>query len=551
MQFVSEGAAALTGYTAAEFESRAVSWGQDIIHPDDRDDTWEAVQQAVARGKSFELTYRIRTRDGDVRWCHERGTGVSENGDLVALEGYVTDITEQRRHEQKLEQYRTLVENVGDPMYVLDETGALVMANQAMADHLGFDREDILGSEPRRFMPDEDAERSIEVVRQLLAEDGTDNWQTWEIDAIHADGTRFRNETKTAIIYDDGEYAGSVGVIRDISDRKKRERELERYETIIEAVGDPVYALDDSGTFTYINDAIERMAGHDPADLVGEPIGTIVVDEDVEAGRRHIRELRDSPDRRATTYEVSVETTDGETIPCELHMALLSAPDGTFRGTAGVLRNIESRKRREQRLERFASVVSHDLRGPLNVVMGRTELARESDDPEHLRTVQSAVDRMDELIEELLTLARRGETVGSLERTRIDELAEEAWELVETEHASLDNGTTLSLEADPDRLRELFENLFRNAVEHGLPDDDTERITVSVGRLDDGGFYVADDGAGFTNGDPEDIFEYGYTTSDDGTGFGLAIVERIADAHGWDITVTDSAGGGARFEFRR
>jgi signal transduction histidine kinase len=95
-------------------------------------------------------------------------------------------------------------------------------------------------------------------------------------------------------------------------------------------------------------------------------------------------------------------------------------------------------------------------------------------------------------------------------------------------------------------LQQLFENLFRNALEHGETVE-----TVAVGALGDGpGFYVADDGVGIPESERDEVFESGYTTNEDGTGFGLAIVTDIADAHGWDVTVTESESGGARFEVR-
>jgi signal transduction histidine kinase len=88
------------------------------------------------------------------------------------------------------------------------------------------------------------------------------------------------------------------------------------------------------------------------------------------------------------------------------------------------------------------------------------------------------------------------------------------------------------------------ENLYRNSVEHGSTD-----VTVTVGELDDGsGLYVEDDGPGIDPDDREAVFEAGYSTDSEGTGFGLSIVEEVAEAHGWTVTVTDGADGGARFE---
>jgi signal transduction histidine kinase len=104
---------------------------------------------------------------------------------------------------------------------------------------------------------------------------------------------------------------------------------------------------------------------------------------------------------------------------------------------------------------------------------------------------------------------------------------------------------------DESRLRQLFENLFRNAVEHAVPDDSTEWLQVTVGSLGEGdGFFVADNGVGIPESDRERVLSAGYSTGSGGTGLGLSIVSEVARAHGWSVSVTEGQDGGARFEFR-
>jgi signal transduction histidine kinase len=149
---------------------------------------------------------------------------------------------------------------------------------------------------------------------------------------------------------------------------------------------------------------------------------------------------------------------------------------------------------------------------------------------------------METLIDDLLTLARQGDAVADPKPIDLRSLVGSCWEHVATGDATLrvaDDGT---VRADAGRLRQLFENLFRNAVEHG-----SDSVTVTVGRLPDG-FYVADDGPGVPADDREAVFEPGYSTASEGTGFGLNIVTRIAEDHGWEVGLTDGADGGARFE---
>ena len=204
--------------------------------------------------------------------------------------------------------------------------------------------------------------------------------------------------------------------------------------------------------------------------------------------------------------------------------------------------------RQNQRLEEFASVVSHDLRNPLNVAEGRLQLAREDDgdDSPHLDQVASAHERMESLVDDLLALARNGQSVGDTEPVGLAPLARETWEGIDgdADAALRVEGDLGSVDADESRLRELFENLFRNAVDHA-----GAGVAVTAGPLDDrAGFYVADDGPGIPSDDRDQVFSRGFTTASDGTGFGLAIVRDIAEAHGWTVSVHEAAGGGARFE---
>ena len=236
-----------------------------------------------------------------------------------------------------------------------------------------------------------------------------------------------------------------------------------------------------------------------------------------------------------------------------------------------------NRRRREinrqnERLERFASVISHDLKNPLNVISGYSDLARESGELEHVDRIASAADRMEDILDDLRTLTREAEDLGELEPIAVADVVERAERAVETGRMHLETERVGTVEADPGRLQQGFENLLRNAVEHGFTDSDSQARQNSVehGSTDshseaddtddhvgkgltvrlepiEGGFALADNGCGF---DPEDqgrLFEEGYTGGN-GTGLGLAIVRTVIEAHGWEIEATNAESGGARFE---
>lgn len=206
-------------------------------------------------------------------------------------------------------------------------------------------------------------------------------------------------------------------------------------------------------------------------------------------------------------------------------------------------------ERQNERLDRFAGVVSHDLRNPLNVAKGRLNLVAEEavlspDMSEHLSSADDALDRMNEIIRDVLTLTRDGVEVDteSCVSFVLSEAARASWQNVATAQATLRLERDRRLVADEGRIRQLLENLFRNAVEHGGPD-----VTLWVGGLD-AGFYVEDSGEGIPPDKRDRVLEDGYSSSEEGTGLGLAIVKTIVDAHDGHLEITEGRTGGARFE---
>jgi PAS domain S-box-containing protein len=388
-----------------------------------------------------------------------------------------------------------------------------------------------------------------------------------EVSRLAADGSREFLFRSVPFRGDDGSRM-AYGIYVDITARKRRERELERYRTIVESTGDPVYTLDDEGYITYVNEALESMTGYDAEALVGEHMRLLVPEEDVETSEALIRDLLGDPDRTNDTLELDIIRADGSRVRCENHIALLPFEE-EFQGTAGAIRDITERKARKreleaqnERLDKFASVVSHDLRNPLQIAQGHLELAvdRLDTEDESLDRVHDALERMDALVADVLALAREGESVSEPAFVSLADTVRLAWSSVDTAGARLAVETDATVLADAERLQRLFENLIRNAVEHGSassqPEADAREVIVRVGTFGtdgpDGarGFFVADDGPGIPPDERERVFEAGYSTSDDGTGFGLDIVRSIASAHGWPVGVTASDHGGARFEFR-
>lgn len=242
----------------------------------------------------------------------------------------------------------------------------------------------------------------------------------------------------------------------------------------------------------------------------------------------------------------------GSTTPAEFSDADVSLAKVFAANVEAALDRAEREARltaQNERLDQFAAVVSHDIRNPLNVAQGRLELVREECSSPHLDDVERAHERIEGLLKNLLRLARDGQQVGDVEPVDLADVVKEAESDVPSKLrvvVECDAGAddAVAMEADRGRLRELLSNLLANAADHGAE-------TVHVGWIsDEKGFFVADDGPGIPVADRERVFEHGFTTDEDGSGFGLAIVQDIAEAHGWTVSVTESESGGARIEVR-
>jgi len=363
-----------------------------------------------------------------------------------------------------------------------------------------------------------------------------------------------------------GEVVRVAGFARDVTDRKERERQLERerdrLDALFEAVPGAIVGVtleDGEPTVRQINETFEEVFGYAEPEVVGESVDDLIVPDRLRDEAAEIN--REALGTGSIQREVRRTAADGER---DFLFRTQKLQDCDGAELLGIYVDITEQKRREKQLQRqnerldeYASLISHDLRNPLNVLMGALELAEETGGDEPFARCRRAVERMDRLIDDLLTLARQGDQVDQPERVDLGRIAGACWETTGTASADIEIEADCAVRADETRLRQLLENLFRNAVEHGPTssrsetDDAAEHgghdVTVTVSELADG-FYVADDGSGIPEDEREQVFESGYSTSSDGTGFGLLIVRRIAEAHDWDVGVTESESGGARFE---
>ena len=580
--------AEMLGHSPAEIDSHVEEW-ENRIHPDDLPET-EAAFRAHLAGETdyYDSEHRMRTKDGDWLWVRDVGKAFERAGDGSSKRavGIHIDIDDRKASEASLEEERDMFAE--GPAVVFkwsNEDGWPVeYVSDNVAETFGYTADQLQsGAVPYDdLIHDDDLERVADRV-EANSDDTTERFSHDPYRMMTADGEVKWVTDNTKIVREDGEVVHYLGYLIDITERKRLERRLralqrvaselatarsldEIGEVAVEAATD-VLELDLTGIWTYDErtDALEPITATERARaVVGDPPqftpdGSLAWDA-FEAG-----ELRtyDDVSRVEGRYNDETPIQSEILLPLgEYGLMLTSATEpleftdmdiDLFRVLGSAVEAAMARAERErelrrqnERLDRFASVVAHDLRNPLSIAEGFREVSQETGDLGHLDRVESAHDRIEHLIDDLLTLAKGESTVEEPGLIALDTVATEAWGYVDTDQASLtvtDGAPTVH--GDPSRLSQLFENLFRNAVEHG-----GTGVTITVDELPDrDGFYVEDDGVGIQPDRREEVLEHGVSYGEGGTGFGLSIVSDIASAHQWTVSLTEGSTGGARFEF--
>jgi PAS domain S-box-containing protein len=544
-QYVNAAYAEVYGYDREEMVGE--HW--EILYPEDHvQQIHEDILPSVPENDRWSGESVQQRKNGE-RLVVDHALTYTDDGTLLCL---VQDITEEKEVERSLERERRRFEQFIDAVEVyaifsLDTEGFVTSWNRGAERLSGYESEEILGRHFSVFYPEAKAEIGYpdELLETALAE-GSVQDEGWR---VRKDGSRFWAKALiTAVFDDDGTHQGFLKVIRDTTERHERARSpdvpKDLLDYALDVLDDVFYLFDPEGNIVRVGEQAtvtgysrEELLSMSPLELFSPEVRPRV-ESDIE------RALETG----SATTEAPILTKDGDTVPFEFRKRRIVDDDGNVY-VAGIGRDIRDRQRRERRLRRqlaqfdeFASVLSHDLRTPLNVVRGRLELARDSGETDHLEQAEAALDRLDELIGNLAGVMREGELVTDVTAVDLGAASRSAWDALETAGATLAVETDRTIHADEGALTRLLENLLKNAIEHG-----EGTVTVTVGDLPKG-FYVADNGPGIPEAERDDVFEIGTTVKEGEHGVGLASVKQLAVAHGWEISVTESDAGGARFE---
>lgn len=344
-------------------------------------------------------------------------------------------------------------------------------------------------------------------------------------------------------------YNNGVTIPADEKTKSDAETALDSVsQDLIESISThAIFKLDAEGRIESWSDSAQSLYGFEPTTIAHQHFSNLFADE--EGPNPNLEAALSEAKTGSEEIEHWNKRADDSVFWATMTLAPLG--DGDFNGYVVISQDTTVKKQYEQMLERqndrlkeFTDILAHDLRSPLTTIGGRLELYRETEDSEHIDHIEQTTDRMERLVDDLLRVARQGNVVTDPESVDLNRVTNTAWEGTgnTSPEASLIYESVSSVGADYDRLCELFENLFRNAIEHGGSD-----VTVGVGPLDHG-FYIEDDGPGIPPEHRDEVFDHGFTSTETGSGYGLSVVRTIINAHGWDVRATVGESGGARFE---
>ena len=580
----SEGLQKLLGLTEPDLTDTYEGFFKQV-HPDDMERTQQTVQSALKKSGPFEMETRVLRKDGQVRIFYARGESVLDRqGTAIQLTGVAIDITEQKRAEEKLRESEQRLKRAQEIAHLGSWELDIVKNELTWSDEVYR----IFGLEPQEFGATYEA--FLEAVhpddREAVNSAYSDSLQagkagyeiehrvvrrsSGEIRTVYEKCEHFRNQG--------GEIIRSVGMVHDITERKRAEIAFQESQQLLKNIVDNssslIYVMDKEGRILLANKAFQTIVGRTHEELIGQTRETYLPKE--------IAEEHQANDGLVLMAKAPLSIEERNAEPDGMHHYLtvktpLLDANGQVYAVAGISTDITERKRAEEtiqritddllrsnsELEQFAYIASHDLQEPLRMVSSYVQLlARryqgklDSDADEFIAFAVDGAKRMQNLINDLLVYSRVGTHGNELKPVSAEYLLSEA--LTNLQLTMEESGATVThdplpiVQGDPLQLAMVFQNLLGNAFKFRGSEPPCVHVSARH-ENDEWIFSVRDNGIGIDPKFAERIFiifqRLHDRTAYPGTGIGLSICKRIVQRHGGRIWVESEPGKGATFHF--
>lgn len=489
----------------------------------------------------------------------------------------VQDITERRKIEVRLahenDLLSALMDNLPDAICIKDLEMSYVWINRAAATFMGYESPaDAVGKSDFDYFPDAQARRFFEDEQRVIAT-GEPLVNNLELKRSAGDAWRSSLTSRVPIRDRADRIVGLVSIARDYTELKEAEDIRARLAAIVESANDAIVSTTLDGVVSSWNPGAERVYGYTAAESVGRPFAPMVLAPGNEAEMTALLD-RVARGERVTNYETTRLTKDRQLIDVLLTVAPIASVNGEILGAATISNDVTERKQAEaaltaanQELEAFSSSVSHDLRAPLRIVDGFSRILVEDygellpDEAKRvLMIVRTGALQMGQLIDDLLAFSRLGRQPLRLRDVNpaiivnnvIDEMASD----FDGRSIEITIDELPSCQADPALLKQVFVNLIGNALKYSRSRCPS---IIQIGALPVGSgareqtFFVKDNGVGFNMAYAStlfSVFQRLHRAEDyEGTGVGLALVQRIVHRHGGRVWADALVDHGATFWF--
>ena len=586
------------GLTPGEPENPSHELFLSRVHPDDRERTASLLEEVTQGRSSYDLEFRTVPINGSERIIHVRAqVECDEKGLPVRRFGINQDITERKQSEEALreseEKYRTILESIEESYFEVDIAGKFTFFNDSLSKSLGYSNDELAGMNNRDYMPPESSKKIYDLFNQIYNTGNPIKKVVYEI--IRKDGSHGFHELSASLKKDQtGRPIGFRGIAHDITDLKKAQDALreseEKYRTILESIEDGYYELDIAGDITFCNDSMCRILGYPKDELMGMNNREYMDQETAKNVYQSVNRVYTTGKvEKGLQYELTRK--DGAKIYVEASVSLMKDEENQPIGFRGILRDITERKRAEQEKRRLeaklqqaqkmeaigtlAGGVAHDLNNILGGLVSYPELLLMQiphGNPlrKPIQTIQKSGEKAAAVVEDLLTLARRGVVVTDvvdLNDVIAEYLKSPEHEKLQLYHPGVHIETRLEKDVlkilgSSTHLSKTVMNLVSNAAE-AMPEGGTLTVSTENRHIDrpirgydnvkEGDyvvFTISDTGTGISPDDIEKIFEPFYTKKKmgrSGTGLGMAVVWGTVKDHNGYIDVQSTEGKGTIF----
>ncbi|MFB6070081.1 MAG: PAS domain-containing sensor histidine kinase [Halanaeroarchaeum sp.] len=526
----------LTGYAANDSATAVIG--------DRRDDAaLENLWQTVEDGEIWQDEILARRATGETYYADQRVVTLGEEKTgSRAFAVFQRDVTERVRRRTTRDVYEAAIENAGHSIYWTDRYGTIEYVNPAFERTTGYDRETAVGRDPSILKSGEMSDAFYEELWRTIL--GGEVFEA-EIVNENRDGERYVvDQTIAPIEDDDGSITHFVAVNADVTEKREYERQLERYETIVERTNDAIFTVDGDRTVGFANERVREIVGPDQG-VTARPIAAVV--DDLTPGRYDVDAFLDGLsavlEGETDTFETELPVDRPDLDVLWVRLATLQ-DDGSLVG--GFARDVSERSALEKRLSVANRILRHDIRSAVNIIRGNANLgAGEEAPPDQVfETIRSAADRLLDISEKAKILESGG-TEGTTPQVDVVSLLRTKAMEARNDHPGItirtDVGEDVPGTTCPD-VGKAIDEVLANAVEH--TDTDGGAVTVRA-RTTAGGvrIRISDEGPGIPDTEVDALARGRETELVHTSGLGLWVAQWIVEGAGGDFAVeTDGDG---------